>query len=509
MGSGEPLHSTTRIGRTLSVMIVALAAMLTLLIVAAAMVNVAAIPRHHLSSLLAAGVALSSLLLVAVAAGSMLLRKGLAMAAERDHQANESVARDHLTGAWSRPYFIELLRREVPTTGGRRFAYLQVDLDHLKTLNDTFGHAAGDEALIHLVATVRTLLPTADIGRLGGDEFGVLIADCGVRMQVRALAQRIIECLHQPAPIAGRPMRLSATIGFAIVPDDTRLALDLINLADLALYQAKQQRGTACSYNSHMLVDARSNRFLTRELKAAVYLDQLDLHYQPLFGRDGRTLEGYEALARWQHPLLGTISPAQFIALAEQSTLIEDVGEWVLKRVCRDIGHLCGVIGINVSPKQLRQPGFGARMLELIAASGVAPDRLFIEITETVLLDFSQVVRTNLDALRSAGIGIVLDDFGAGFASLHYLRDYRFDSIKIDHSYVRAAASSTIDMAFVSVITELARVMDITVLAEGIESEVELELMKAAGCHRFQGFYLGRPQPIADIIRAGKEGEAA
>ncbi|WP_053239980.1 putative bifunctional diguanylate cyclase/phosphodiesterase [Pleomorphomonas koreensis] len=498
MALGKHLQTAQSVSRRVSLFVGALAVACLGLALALLAARFGALPPVWQSGLVAGVVSGTMLLLTIVAIGFALLRKSLAglQAAE----LAENAARvDPVTLALTRGDFLDELRRRVRTAGDRRHACVMLDLDHLKALNDTFGHAAGDEALARLVRICREALPGAVVGRLGGDEFALLLSDCASRDEVVRTTRALLDRLRLPAQINGRTMRLSATAGLAVAPDDTRIALELVNLADLALYKAKAARGTVLSYNARMLVDDRYARLLARELRAAIYLNQLDVHYQPVVAEDGVTRTAFEALIRWHHPLRGSIPPSEFITVAEQSTLIEEVGEWVIRRVVRDAVRFgTGQFGINVSPVQLKQPGFSDFVLGELAAAGLPASRLVLEITETVFLDFGSVERANLDGLRQAGVMIVLDDFGAGFASLQYLRKFRFDCLKIDRSYVHAAGSSAVDMTFVSAITELARALGTRVLAEGVETEEQYLLMKAAGCQRFQGYYFGRPAVLPD-----------
>jgi len=502
MAFGKQLHTALSVSRYVSLLVGALG--ITCLATALALTasRHGALPPAWQSSLLAGLVAETTLLLLIVSIGFLLMRKSLSQMQVDDGE--ETAARvDPVTRALTRADFLDELRKRVQTGGDRRHAYVMLDLDHLKALNDTFGHATGDEALAQLVRICHADMPNAVVGRLGGDEFALLIADCGSRGEIVKDIKALLEHLRLPIQINGRTMRLSATAGIALAPDDTHIALELVNLADLALYKAKQARGSVLSYNARMLVDDRYARLLARELRAAIYLNQLDMHYQPILAEDGTEQVAYEALIRWHHPLRGTIPPAEFISVAEQSTLIEEVGEWVIRRVIRDAVRFgSSQFGINVSAVQLRQPNFATFVKNELATAGLPASRLVMEITETVFLDFGSVERANLDGLRDAGVMIVLDDFGSGFASLQYLRKFRFDCIKIDKSYVHAAGSSDVDMTFVTAITELARALGTRVLAEGVETEQQFLLMRAAGCQRFQGYYFGRPAALPELVRS-------
>ncbi|BBE71140.1 putative bifunctional diguanylate cyclase/phosphodiesterase [Oharaeibacter diazotrophicus] len=444
-------------------------------------------------------VALITTLGLAATLSALLCQTAMALdAADEQRLMLEKARTDGLSGCYTRAHFLAVMRTVLRQRSGRAAAYLQLDMDRLKVINDTLGHGAGDEAIQHLVSVVRRELPGAVIGRIGGDEFGVLVSEAGTRDAVTALAERILETLAVPVTIGGRPTRVSATIGVAFVEDDAPLAEELISLADLALYRGKDRRGCVVAYDEQMLVDDRHARFLARELRAAIYLDELDVHYQPIFVAGKDRPVAYEALVRWNHPLRGTISPAAFVPVAEQSTLIDDLGRWVLARVCRDLPSLDAIrVSVNVSAVQLRSPDFARRVLDLLAHHGTDPSRIAFEVTESVLLDGEASAQAAFETLRRAGARICLDDFGAGFAGLGYLRRLRFDVIKLDRTLVAGAASGGPDQAFVAALLAMARAIDTDVLAEGIETEEQLALMRAAGCRFFQGYLLGRPAPLS------------
>lgn len=445
-----------------------------------------------------AGVLVAALgLVLALAALPCGVSAALAAATEQ-RRLLERARTDGLSGCFTRSHFLAVMRTVLRQRSGRSAAYLQLDMDRLKVINDTLGHGAGDEAIQHLVTVVRRELPDAVIGRIGGDEFGVLVREAGTREAVTATAERLLEALSVPVTIGGRPTRVSATIGVAFVQDDAPLAEELIALADLALYRGKDRRGCVVAYDEQMLVDDRHARFLARELRAAIYLDELDVHYQPIFTPGSDRPVAYEALVRWNHPLRGTISPAAFVPVAEQSTLIDDLGRWVLARVCRDLPSLgTARVSVNVSAVELRSPDFARRVLDLLARHGTDPARIAFEVTESVLLDGEAGAKTTFETLRRAGARIHLDDFGAGFAGLGYLRRLRFDVIKLDRTLVAGAATGGPDRDFVAALLAMARAIDTDVLAEGVETEEQMTLMRAAGCRFFQGYLLGRPAPLA------------
>lgn len=446
-------------------------------------------------------------IMVAMLAGLRLGYGALASSIDTADQANRavlaSVNRDALTGAFSRSYFIEQLRGHVYHGSDGAMGYMQLDMDKLKVLNDSHGHSAGDAALSHLVKTITALVPTAIVGRLGGDEFGIAIAGHDNKPALRRLGEQLLRDLDRPVVIGGRPVRLSATIGIALAPADASDAGDLISKADLALYKGKRAgRHSVVAFEPDMLGDERHRRFVERELRAALLLDELELHYQPVFLADGATVKSYEALVRWQHKVRGTIAPGEFIGIAEQSELIDKLGEWVLRRACIDLRALGVSVAVNVSPAQLRRGEFARSFAAIVAETGTDPRRLIVEVTETVPMTGKGQEQENLEALRQMGVRIAIDDFGAGHASLQYLRGFAFDIIKIDRSYICNIGHNRIDAMIVSAICDIARSLPVEVIAEGVETQEQLAMLQRAGCTGFQGFLLGRPQPLRKLAAA-------
>lgn len=429
-------------------------------------------------------------------AGHRSIRRQLAKAAQDTQEIVASVHRDALTGVFTRSYFMQALRDEIFHGSSRSLGYLQLDMDNLKVLNDGAGHGAGDAALVHLARAIAEVMPGAVIGRLGGDEFGIAVLDCDNRGALKRLGEELLRRLDQPITIAGRPTRLSATIGFSLAPTDASDVDDLIAKADLALYKGKRAgRRQVIAFDPDMLGDERHRRFIERELRAALLMDELELHYQPVVGADMK-VRSHEALLRWRHKVRGMIPPAQFIGIAEESDLIDKLGEWVLRRALNDIPTLGTPVAINVSAAQLRRGDFAAKFATMVMDSAIEPGRLIIEITETVPLGAGLVEQGNLETLRSLGFKVAIDDFGAGHASLQYLRGFAFDVIKIDRTYVANIGESRIDAMIVEAICDIARSLEVEVIAEGVETEVQLDLLRRAGCTAFQGYLLGRPGPL-------------
>jgi len=433
--------------------------------------------------------------------GYRTMRKRVARADEESRRVIDSAQRDALTGAYTRSYFLATLNERVHRGSSMPVGYFHVDMDHLKALNDGHGHAAGDAALVHLTATIRRLAPDAVIGRLGGDEFGVALIGQDSKQALTRLAERILEALRQEVKIREHVTRISATVGVALAPDDATNVDELMSRADLALYCGKRSgRSMVVGYDPDMLVDERHNRFVQRELRAALLLNEIKVVYQPVYSIDGMKLKSYEALVRWQHCHRGTIAPSEFIPIAEQSDIIDRLGEVVLRQVCADLKLLGVPIAVNVSPVQLRRPGFAASFAAILDEANISGDRIIVEITENILMKTGGVETENLTALTRFGVKIAIDDFGAGHASLEYLRSFAFNVIKIDRSYVAHLKSGRADRAIISALCDIAQALDIEVIAEGVETQEQLDTLRQIGCDAVQGYLLGRPGSVRALV---------
>lgn len=465
---------------------------------AAAVAGVAFAARASLAGLHETVLAACSLALLAGIGMLYYLRSTLRFRLDQASIAEEENQRllqsDALTGAMTRRHFLDTLKQSLGSALKPEKAILMiVDLDHFKQLNDGFGHPFGDTALIHLVAVIRQFFPDCAVGRLGGDEFAVLILNDDVA-EARRRAERLQDVLRVGKERDGHQVTLSASLGAAVSPVHACQANDLMLLADLALYESKATgRGHLTVFDSEMLSDKRHRRFIERELRAAIYLSQLELHYQPIVNADG-TPYGVEGLVRWRHPVRGIISPAEFVPIAERSSLIDTMGAWVFRRACLDAPQLPGLrIGINVSAEQLKRDDLVTGFRRTLHETGCEASRFVIEITETAATAATPDVLARLAALREMGFRIALDDFGTGHCGFNYLKTLPIDSIKIDRSYVQSLGHDPVASVFVSALTEIARIQGITIVAEGIETEEELVLARTAGCDRFQGYHIARP----------------
>ncbi|WP_294330370.1 GGDEF and EAL domain-containing protein [uncultured Sphingomonas sp.] len=413
---------------------------------------------------------------------------------------------DALTGLPNRLHINEALAAAMAESDkwGGRCAFMMIDLDRFKAVNDTLGHPVGDRLLQHVAKRLRQLVSENEmIGRLGGDEFAVVVRDARDSGRVERLAQGIIDAVSQPYALDQHTLYIGASVGLAIAPLDGRTAETLVRSADLALYRSKDKGGGVFhAYEPELHAAAEERRVLEIALRAAVDKGQMQLAYQPVVNARSGGLIGFEALLRWTHPEFGAIPPSKFIPLAEEARLIGAIGEWVLRTACHEAAHWeePARIAINVSPEQLHNPAFATLVAETLAESGLAPDRLELEVTESVFLREGTAAVRVLEQILDLGVRLSLDDFGTGYSSLGYLTHTRFSSIKIDRGFVQSAARGTREaIAIIRAVVALAESLNMATTAEGVETEVEHQMVQALGCTRAQGFYFGRPLPVAEV----------
>ena len=382
---------------------------------------------------------------------------------------------------------------------------LLLDLDRFKAVNDTLGHQTGD-LLLKLVAQrlQRTVGEGALIGRRGGDEFEVVIVGECRRDALADIARGIVAALSQPYHIAGSSISIGCSIGIAIAPDNGDTSETLVRNADLALYAAKGDgRGTHRFYVPELLALAQVRRQMEDDLRQALPAGQFHLVYQPVVGMASGAITGYEALVRWNHPTLGAISPADFIPVAEDSGLIEPIGEWVLRTATMAAAKwpVPVRIAVNVSPIQFARPTLPLLITSALAKSGLDPARLELEITESVFLGGSTTNDATFRSLKALGVRLALDDFGTGYSSLGYLKTAPFDKIKIDQSFVRGLGQAgSRNSAIIRAIVTLADALHLETTAEGVEAQDEIALVRALGCTHIQGFVYGRPVAEQQVV---------
>ena len=414
---------------------------------------------------------------------------------------------DALTNLANRTLFIECLEKLArDAIAGQRYAVLLIDLDQFKAINDTHGHSAGDALLWAVAARMQqTVEPGRTIARLGGDEFAIAARlapgdDPGV---IRRLADRLLDIIREPYLIEDRELKVGVSIGIALSNEQTTDAGDIMRFADLALYRAKAE-GKNCHrfFEPEMEEKIRLRRELARELDKALGLGALDVHYQPVVDAATREVRGMEALARWRHPTLGTVSPADFISIAEEAGHVVRLGDFVLERACHDaLGWPADVkVAVNVSPIQIAACDFVEKARRVLARSGLPACRLELEITESVMLVDNDHNLAVLRELQDLGVSIVLDDFGTGYSSLSYLNSFAFDKIKIDKSFIDGLGVEAGASAIVSATTSIARAFEAVTTAEGVETEAQATLLRAAAVSQLQGYLFGKPLPACDWV---------
>nr|WP_318284507.1 MULTISPECIES: EAL domain-containing protein [unclassified Methylobacterium] len=407
---------------------------------------------------------------------------------------------DALTGLPNRVLFsaclIEAIAEHART--GAKAALLCLDLDKFKFVNDTLGHPAGDALLRQVAERITACLRREDlVARLGGDEFAVLLRnpDAGA---VETITGRIIEALARPVRLGDRDCQIGVSIGIARLPEHGTESDTLLRNADLALYRAKAEGGSlAHCFEAAMDSWARSRRRRETDLHEAFARGDLALAYQPVVDVRARTIVGFEALLRWHHPAEGMVPPAEFVPLAEETGLIVPIGAWVLRQACAEASLWADPVrvAVNLSPVQFRDPGLVATVREALALSGLAPQRLELEVTESVLLAASEANVATLHALRDLGVRIAMDDFGTGYCSLSYLQKFPFDKIKIDRSFVSRLGEDPHSTAIVRAVIGLGASLGIVTVAEGVETEAQFAHLREEGCGEVQGYLFGRPSP--------------
>lgn len=418
------------------------------------------------------------------------------------HQANEQIAylvtHDDLTGLANRRSFVAAIEDGMRAAdGGHSFALLTVDLDRFKEVNDTLGHPIGDQILKETAARLRSIVRGEDtVIRLGGDEFAVIQRDVAKTEDAAQLAARVVDLLGEPYEFDDHTITVGATVGIAIA--DGCSADELVKRSDLALYRAKNHsRGSYCFFEPGMDARLRTRRDLEMGLRLALQRGEFELFYQPLLDVESSRIASFEALVRWHHPTRGLLQPIEFIPTAEDSGLIIPLGEWVLRQACRDAARWPDDVrvSVNLSAAQLKRGDFLAMTKSALAAAGLAPKRLEIELTESVLLNDEEWVRAQLMQLCELGVHIAMDDFGTGYSSLSYLRTFPFSKIKIDKSFVSDMDSNKDALAIVQATIGLSMKLGMCTTAEGVETVEQLDMLTAEGCTQIQGYCISPPVP--------------
>ena len=443
--------------------------------------------------------------------GSFLGYRGGAKDITNDYERNRDTSRaaqyDSLTGLANRNRMTKRLTATLTAykAAKRSCALMMLDLDRFKQVNDTLGHPAGDELLKQVAQRLQRIVGSrGDIGRLGGDEFQVILPDIDDRGELGELAQRIIQMISQPYSLDGSRAIIGTSIGMAIAPYDGIEPDDLIKSADLALYAAKGGgRGQYRFYSNDLKDSAQERREIEEDLRDALERGELQMHYQPVVRTSDNVVTGFEALMRWFHPERGPISPGVFIPIAEDSNLILGLGEWALKQACADAAHWPGElrVAVNVSAHQFNSESLPTVVTNALAASGLKPRQLELEVTESVFMGDASAVNAMFKTLKKIGVKLSLDDFGTGYSSLGYLRNAPYDKIKIDQSFVKGCTEADCtNSAIITAIVSLASALNMETTAEGVEAMDELALIRTLAATNVQGFIYSRAVPQEEVL---------
>jgi len=422
---------------------------------------------------------------------------------------------DQLTGLQNRLLFKEQLRAALQGLDreGKALALLYLDLDHFKDINDSLGHEAGDRLLVEVARRLRRCLRDEDsVARLGGDEFAILLRHIGGSRDASLVAEKIIDAMREPIRLSGREVIIGTSVGITLAPDDSRNIDHLMKYADLAMYQCKEQgRNVYRFYTPEMNLRVEHRINLERDLRRALERQEFELHYQPQVELASGRIVGLEALIRWRHPEQGLVSPDRFIPAAEDCGLIVPIGRWVLSTACEQAKRIreAGIPGIrvsvNVSARQLNDRDFVTDFREVIERSGVDPQWLVLEVTESTLMADAQVALAHLHAVRALGVGLAIDDFGTGYSSLSYLKRLPVNSLKVDRSFVRDLPDDEEDRAITSLIVAMANSLRYQVVVEGVENQAQLEFLRSCGCEYAQGYFFAGPMPVDELMELLRE----
>lgn len=436
--------------------------------------------------------------------------RGVASDVTSHKQAEERISYmahyDGLTDLANRYQFNEALKRHLHRHrrgNGKQLSVLFLDLDFFKSVNDALGHPVGDGLLCDAARRIEQTVESQDfVARLGGDEFAVLLHGADANMRAEEVATQIVKALAQPFEIEGHAVVISSSIGVAHYEDGITEPAELMKRADQALYSAKEEgRNQFAMFAPEMDESAQKRRRLEVDLRSAIGANEFELYYQPLINIESGETVSYEALIRWNHPERGIVMPDDFIPLAEETGLIVQLGEWVIRNAIHDATQWPDTIrvSVNLSPAQMRSAALIGVIVNALASSGLSPNRLELEITENVLLQGTEVNIATLHKLRDLGIRISLDDFGTGYSSLNYLRKFPFDKIKIDRCFVNELEDNPDCLAIIRAVTDLARSLGMTTTAEGVEDAGQLDTLRGEGCHEAQGFLFSKASKLSEL----------
>lgn len=424
----------------------------------------------------------------------------------KEAESYENARTDSMTLLPNRFHFVEALgRRSVRTANEKgEMGVIFLDVDGFKNVNDTIGHAGGDDLICQVAQRLEAIIPeNAFLARVGGDEFNILLTGKDIASEANAVAQKCIEEIQKDFRVKGRIFRVSVSVGYAIADQGQTSCEEVVRRADVAMYQAKAQKtGEPVAYDKEYESNLFKNKQIDDALRSALNAGEVEVYYQPIVNAQSGKMEMVEALVHWDSKNLGPMSPAEFIPIAEESGLIGALGTYVFRKVCEDLVKNPEMIAsINMSPVQLLDPLLVENLLAIIEQTGVDTARIELELTEGIVVSHPGLAREKLTALKGAGFSIVLDDFGTGFSSIGYLRQLPFDKLKIDRSFISGVETNVEALNLMKSIASLGRALDLTVVAEGVETAEQANLAHLAGCNQIQGFHFSGPMPIADLVK--------
>jgi diguanylate cyclase (GGDEF)-like protein/PAS domain S-box-containing protein len=425
---------------------------------------------------------------------------------EAGRRAEYLAMHDPLTGLPNRVLLLERLEQAIASVSRRRdmAALLLLDLDRFKDINDTLGHPAGDLLLQQAAARLNASVREVDtVARIGGDEFSIVLSGIKDAADAQLLSRRLLETFQTPFDLAGHEVLVTVSVGIVLIPTDGSIPDKLLKHADIALYRAKEEgRNASRFFEPEMDARLQRRKALERELRLALTRDELALYYQPKVSLRSDEVAGTEALVRWQHPERGLVPPGEFIGVAEETGLILQLGEWVLRTACRQAAAWPDIeVSVNISPAQFRQPELVQIVQSALQESGLEPHRLELEVTESVLIQQPEAAAKLLDDLKALGVHVTMDDFGTGYSSLSYLQRFHFDKIKIDRSFIWAIGKEPTAKAIVRAVINLADSLGMVTCAEGVETDEQLSALRREGCSEVQGYLFGKPMPAAEFAR--------
>ena len=446
---------------------------------------------------------------------NILLQRATISQLQTAHKNLERLAfYDPLTGLANRRLFKDHLNQAINATDRSEHIYgiFYIDIDNFKRINDSLGHDTGDKLLkevaIRLTETVRT---TDTVSRISGDEFNLLLDTIDSEVRAAQLATKILKKLSQPIHIEHHEIFVTASIGITIFPNDSRDAQTLLKFADLAMYQAKQKGKHAYQfYNESLNKIAIENLKIETKLRKAISNEQFELFYQPQFSLISNRIVGYEALIRWFDPDEGMIPPDRFIPIAESTGLIDEIGQWVIERACRDIPAIISAsdekikVAINISARQMRNPSLLPFLQQALKRNNASPMNIELEVTESILMEDIHESQTLLKCFQQLGINVAIDDFGTGYSCFSYLNQLSVDTLKIDRSFIQHITENKNEREIASAIIAMAHNLNLKVIAEGVETEAQLNLLRQQGCDICQGYFFSKPHPLSQLLEPAK-----